>query len=93
MISFLVILISMLSLLLSLLTLFKLGKLHDENGNWIPDELEYKIKEAKQELFNRIENVKEEAKDVKDALSNLSKQTGNIFEAAAGAKRKGRPKK
>tara|TARA_B110000977_G_C10938597_1_gene439935 strand:+ start:155 stop:433 length:279 start_codon:yes stop_codon:yes gene_type:complete len=75
-----------------LLLTYKLNKLTDVNGNFIPDELEDLAEDVKEDLLSRAKNVKEELEDVKSATKNLVKQSGDVFEAAAGAKRKGRKK-
>ena len=79
-------------LFIILLITYKLNKLTDVNGNFIPDELEGLAEDIKEDLLSRAENVKEELKDVKSAAKNLVKQSGDVFEAAGGAKRKGRKK-
>ena len=50
------------------------------------------VQDVKEDLLSRAENVKEELKDVKSAAKNLAKQSGDVFEAVGGAKRKGRKK-
>ena len=79
-------------LFIILLLSYKLNKLTDINENFIPDELEDLAEDVKEDLLSRAENVKEELKDVKSAAKNLSKQSGDVFEAVGGAKRKGRKK-
>lgn len=77
----------------ALLVLYKFKVLTDKDNDLIPDEIEVFAEEVKEELESRVENIKAEAADVKKAAKNLVKQTGDVFEAAAGAKRKGRAKK
>jgi ElaB/YqjD/DUF883 family membrane-anchored ribosome-binding protein len=79
-------------LFIILLLSYKLNKLTDVNDNFIPDELEDLAEDVKEDLLGRAKNVKEELKDVKSAAKNLVKQSGDVFEAAGGAKRKGRKK-
>jgi Tfp pilus assembly protein PilO len=71
-----------------LLLLYKLDILKDEDNDFIPDEAEELYDKAKAEAKSRLENVKAEAKGVKDAAKNLAKQTGDVFDAMAGKKRK-----
>lgn len=59
------------------------GKIKDEDGDFIPDELE-----------KRVKRVKEEFKDVKDAVKEVGNQLGDIPSAVKGETRTGRkPKK
>tara|TARA_R110000796_G_scaffold66970_1_gene153894 strand:+ start:1130 stop:1321 length:192 start_codon:yes stop_codon:yes gene_type:complete len=44
-------------------------------------------------IIFRAKRVKEEAKDVSDALSDVKEQVKDIGSAIKGEKRKGRPKK
>lgn len=76
-----------------LLVLYKFKVLTDDDNDMIPDEIEVIAEEIHDEILSRAENIKAEAKDVKDAAKKLAKQTGDVFEAAAGSKRKGRKKK
>jgi methyl-accepting chemotaxis protein len=46
-------------------------------------------KEAKE----RVKRIKEEAKDVAEAVKEVGKQSKDVIDAAAGKKRRGRPKK
>jgi hypothetical protein len=73
-----------------LLVLYKFKVLTDDDNDMIPDEIEVIAEEIHDEVLSRVENIKAEAKDVKKAAKNLAKQTGDVFEAAAGSKRKGR---
>lgn len=78
--------------IIALLLLYKLDILKDEDNDFIPDEAEDLYDKAKAEAKSRLENVKAEAEDVKDAAKDLVKQTGHVFSAMAGEKRKGRKK-
>jgi|TARA_R110000822_G_scaffold10363_2_gene39321 t-SNARE complex subunit (syntaxin) len=79
-------------LFIILLLSYKLNKLTDIDNDFIPDELEDLAEEIKKEFIERSEAVEKELSDVKEALKNVKKQSGDVFEAAAGAKRKGRKK-
>ena len=74
----------------ALLVLYKFKVLTDKDNDFVPDEIEVIAEEIHDEILSRAENIKAEAKDVKDAAKNLAKQTGDVFEGAAGSKRKGR---
>tara|TARA_R110000803_G_scaffold22060_2_gene55093 strand:+ start:7736 stop:7987 length:252 start_codon:yes stop_codon:yes gene_type:complete len=67
----------------SLLYGYKTGKITDKDGDFIPDELE-----------ERVERVKEELVDVKNAIKEVGNQIGDIPKAIKGETRTGRkPKK
>ena len=68
---------------------YKKGKINDRDGDFIPDEVEDTIEEAKR----RAKNVKKEFKDVKNAAKNLANQSKDVIDAARGKKRKGRKPK
>jgi peptidoglycan hydrolase CwlO-like protein len=63
----------------ALLYAYKTGKLTDKDGDFIPDELE-----------ERIERVKEELVDVKNAIKEVGNQIGDIPKAIKGETRTGR---
>ena len=67
---------------ISLLYAYKVGKLTDKDGDFIPDELE-----------QRVERVKEEVKDVVDAVKEVGNQIGDIPSAVKGKPRTGRKPK
>jgi translation initiation factor 2 alpha subunit (eIF-2alpha) len=68
------------------------GGIVDNNKNFIPDNVEDKAKEIKEEINRRVENVKLEVEDVATAIGNAIDGIDDIPKAAAGAKRKGRPR-
>lgn len=77
--------------------LMKTGKIKDEDGNFIPDVIEDKVKDIKEdvqevvtETKRRVERVKEELKDVKEAVKNVGAQAKDIASAAKGKPRRGR---
>lgn len=76
-----------------LLVLYRFKVLIDDDNDMIPDEIEIIAEEIHDQILSRADNIRAEARDVKDAAKNLAKQTGDVFEAAAGSKRKGRKKK
>jgi flagellar basal body-associated protein FliL len=55
------------------------GRVEDENKNYIPDSVEYRVK-----------RLKEEIKDVKDAIEEVGNQLGDIPSALKGEARSGR---
>ena len=68
---------------IGLLLSYKSGKLTDKDGDFIPDELE-----------QRVERVKQELNDVKEAVKEVGNQLGDIPSAVKGKTRTGRkPKK
>jgi Flp pilus assembly protein TadB len=70
------------------------GLTRDDNNNMIPDLLEEKMAELKQDVSIRVERVGEELKDVGKAIKEVGNQLGDIPSAATGKTRPGRkPKK
>ena len=70
------------------------GLTRDDNNNMIPDLLEEKMAELKQDVSIRVERVGEELKDVGKAIKEVGNQLGDIPKAATGKTRPGRkPKK
>ena len=70
------------------------GLTRDDNNNMIPDLLEEKMAELKQDVSIRVERVGEEIKDVGKAIKEVGNQLGDIPKAATGKTRPGRkPKK
>jgi len=70
------------------------GLTRDDNNNMIPDLLEEKMAELKQDVSIRVERVGEELKDVGKAIKEVGNQLGDIPGAATGKTRPGRkPKK
>ena len=71
----------------------KTGKIKDADGDFIADEVEEVIEDAKEvakEVKRRAKNVKAELGDVKKAAKELGEQLEDVAEAAAGKTRKGR---
>ena len=70
------------------------GLTRDDNNNMIPELLEEKMAELKQDVSIRVERVGEELKDVGKAIKEVGNQLGDIPKAATGKTRSGRkPKK
>ena len=70
------------------------GLTRDDNNNMIPDLLEEKMAELKQDVSIRVDRVGEELKDVGKAIKEVGNQLGDIPVAATGKTRPGRkPKK
>ena len=59
---------------------------------WGKTEIDEKAIEAAEELKRRLKNVKQELKDVGSAIKEVNNQLGDVGDAAAGQKRKGRKK-
>jgi len=77
---------AMLLVIIAILLLYKFKILKDDDNDFIPDEVEDLYEKFQADVKTRVENMKDEAEDVKDAASNLVKQTGDVFDAAAGKK-------
>lgn len=93
-----IILISLIVLLIiinvSAIWLTRKGLTRDDNNNMIPDLLEEKMAELKEDVSIRVERVGEELKDVGKAIKEVGNQLGDIPAAATGKTRPGRkPKK
>jgi Flp pilus assembly protein TadB len=70
------------------------GLTRDDNNNMIPDLLEEKMAELKQDVSIRVDRVGQELKDVGKAIKEVGNQLGDIPTAATGKTRPGRkPKK
>ena len=69
--------------------LVKSGKINDKDGDYIPDEVEDAVEEAKK----RVQAVKVEAKQVGKEVKAASKEIKDVVDAAKGKKRRGRPSK
>tara|TARA_S200002703_G_scaffold3696_1_gene5222 strand:- start:7461 stop:7757 length:297 start_codon:yes stop_codon:yes gene_type:complete len=70
------------------------GLTRDDNNNMIPDLLEEKMAELRQDVSIRVDRVGEELKDVGKAIKEVGNQLGDIPTAATGKTRPGRkPKK
>ncbi len=77
--------------------LMRTGLLKDEDQDNIPDVLEDKAEEVKQEIKKAVKEtkrrsrrVKQELKDVGDAVKEVANQAGDVVDAAKGKKRRGR---
>lgn len=66
------------------------GLTKDENNNMIPDILEDKFSDLKNEVSYRVDRVGEELKDVSKAIKEVGNQLGDVPKAVAGKSRKGR---
>lgn len=94
----LIILISLVAVLIiiniSAIWLSKKGLTRDDNNNMIPDILEEKFADLKEDVTIRVERVGQEIKDVGAAIKEVGNQIGDIPKAATGKTRPGRkPKK
>jgi len=71
-----------------------LGKIKDANKDFIPDAIEDKAKQIKDETKHRAKRIKEELNDVGAAIKEVGNQIGDIPSAVTGKTRSGRkPKK
>ena len=68
------------------------GGIKDIDKDFIPDSVEEKTKQIKEEIAQRHANVKLEIEDVTKAIGDAIDGLDDIPKAAAGAKRKGRPR-
>lgn len=68
-----------------------IGFFKDEDKNFIPDSLEAKVKDLKEDISEIKSRVGEELDDVKDAVKEVGNQLDDI-PAAMKTKRKGRKK-
>ena len=68
------------------------GGIKDIDKDFIPDSVEEKTKQIKEEIAQRHANVKLEIEDVTEAIGDAIDGLDDIPKAAAGAKRKGRPR-
>jgi len=75
--------------------LTKKGLTKDENNNMIPDILEEKFSQLKEEVSFKVDRVGEEMKDVTKAIKEVGSQLGDVPKAiVTGKSRSGRkPKK
>jgi len=69
------------------------GLTRDDNNNMIPDLLEEKMAELKEDVSIRVDRVGEELKDVGKAIKEVGNQLGDIPAAATGKTRPGRKPK
>jgi hypothetical protein len=75
--------------------LTKKGLTKDENNNMIPDVLEEKFSQLKEEVSFKVDRVGEEMKDVTKAMKEVGSQLGDVPKAIVTSRsRSGRkPKK
>jgi len=71
--------VTLLILLAAYIYMLYSGRVEDENKNYIPDSVEHRVK-----------RLKEEIKDVKDAIEEVGNQLGDIPSALKGEARSGR---
>ena len=67
-----------------------LGKIKDADKDFIPDAIEDKAKQIKDETKHRAKRIKEELSDVGAAIKEVGNQIGDLPDAAKGKTRKGR---
>jgi nitrogen fixation-related uncharacterized protein len=78
----------------SAIWLTRKGLTKDENNNMIPDILEEKFAELKEDVSIRVDRVGQELKDVGKAIKEVGNQIGDVPGAVTGKTRPGRkPKK
>jgi len=78
----------------SAIWLTRKGLTRDDNNNMIPDILEEKFAELKDDVSIRVDRVGQELKDVGKAIKEVGNQLGDIPAAATDKTRPGRkPKK
>lgn len=70
--------------------LTKKGLTKDDNNNMIPDAIEEKFSEIKEDIFYRVERVSEELKDVSKSIKEVGNQIGDVPKALKGKPRVGR---
>ena len=68
------------------------GNIKDVDKDFIPDRVEDKARQIREEIAQRHANVKLEIEDVAKAIGDAIDGLDDIPKAAAGAKRKGRPR-
>jgi len=78
----------------SAIWLTRKGLTKDDNNNMIPDILEEKFAELKEDVSIRVDRVGQELKDVGKAIKEVGNQIGDVPGAVTGKTRPGRkPKK
>ena len=79
---------------ISAILLAKKGLTRDDNNNLIPDILEEKLSELKDDVSLRVDRVGQELQDVSKAIKEVGSQIGDVPRAFKGKPRTGRkPKK
>ena len=74
----------------SAIWLTRKGLTKDENNNMIPDILEEKFAELKEDVSIRVDRVGQELKDVGRAIKEVGNQIGDVPGAVTGKTRPGR---
>tara|TARA_R110000868_G_scaffold349808_1_gene611125 strand:- start:1030 stop:1329 length:300 start_codon:yes stop_codon:yes gene_type:complete len=89
-----IVLIGLISLLIfvniAAIWLTRKGLTKDDNNNMIPDILEEKFSQMKEEVGKRVDRVGEELKDVTKSIKEVGNQIGDIPDAVKGIKRPGK---
>tara|TARA_R100000781_G_scaffold101553_1_gene65077 strand:- start:14 stop:313 length:300 start_codon:yes stop_codon:yes gene_type:complete len=73
--------------------LSKKGLTKDENNNMIPDILEKKFSQMKDDVSKRVDRVGQELKDVTKAIKEVGNQIGDVPGAMQGKNRSGKKSK
>lgn len=60
---------------------------------WSKTTIDEKVEAVVEEAGERLDAMKQEVKDVAKAVKEVGNQIGDVADAAAGKKRRGRPKK
>ena len=94
---FIVVLLAIVLGSLATYLLMRTGLLQDQDQDNIPDVVEDKAEEIKEEVKEvvketkrRARRVKQELKDVGEAVKEVANQAGDVVDAAKGKKRRGR---
>ena len=75
---------------------YKQGKINDADKDFIPDEVEEAVEDAKKvakEVKRRAKRVKEEIADVVEEAKDVVEQAKDVVDAAKGKTRRGRKPK
>ena len=73
--------------------LTKKGLTKDENNNMIPDILEEKFAQMKNDVSKRVDRVGQELRDVTKAIKEVGNQIGDVPKAMGGNNRAGKKAK
>jgi len=73
--------------------LTKKGLTKDENNNMIPDILEEKFAQMKNDVSKRVDRVGQELRDVTKAIKEVGNQIGDVPKAMSGNNRAGKKAK
>lgn len=89
-----IILIGLVSLLILIniasIWLTKKGLTKDDNNNMIPDILEEKFAQMKNDVSKRVDRVGQELRDVTKAIKEVGNQIGDVPSAMKGNNRSGK---